>query len=524
MKFLRLLFLSALISIIIAATYSCSAEEDNTSTPNDTFESLKSEVSVIKYTITASASGGGVVSSSGGTYEKGTKVSITAVPDDGYKFVGWAGSNSNSTTLEITINSNLVVQAIFELKPVLQKGYDQSPVSYAKIAVIPIDFNDTPDEYKQMFPTKTEIKNLLIDQNVVNFFDDSSYGIFKYDVDVFDYFNLQISGYENDKLFSIEDIINQNYVIDGLEVSNYDHFMFVPIHDAGLVGAVMNAWAIKINGVNFEYGDINSFIVPVHIGYLNRDTQYKLSNSIIDKQLWDIPTGETSYIEGSSKYPFSDFQSTFMHEFIHALGIQTHSRSRTNGERFDYQEEITNNNGLLDLDYGDVFCIMGTAEWAISLTAVYRDFLGWHNDTVRERILEYGKHNVTLHSLNSRDKKGYVEIRIPGAFNEFSNIGYKNKGYFLEIRSKDDPWSSFLDHNELSENLQGVFIRKTDGYASWLLDASPTPNINYFGTTTPDIRDVVLKQDLSYENEEIKITVLSKNSDGSYDIEITIKD
>ena len=78
--------------------------------------------------------------------------------------------------------------------------------------------------------------------------------------------------------------------------------------------------------------------------------------------------------------------------------------------------------------------MMGTAEWAISLTAVYRDFLGWHNDTVRERILEYGKHNVTLHSLNSRDKKGYVEIRIPGSFNEFSNIGYKNKGYFLEIR------------------------------------------------------------------------------------------
>ena len=162
MKFLKLLFLSALISFIIAATYRCSAEEDNTSTPNDTVESLKSEISVIKYTITASASGGGVVSSSGGTYEKGTKISITAVPDDGYKFVGWAGSNSNSTTLEITVNSNLVVQAIFELKPVLQKGYDQSPVNYAKIAVIPIDFNDTPDEYKQMFPTKTEIKNLLI--------------------------------------------------------------------------------------------------------------------------------------------------------------------------------------------------------------------------------------------------------------------------------------------------------------------------------------------------------------------------
>ena len=52
---------------------------------------------------------------------------------------------------------------------------------------------------------------------------------------------------------------------------------------------------------------------------------------------------------------------------------------------------------------------------------------------------------------------------------------------------------------------------------------SPSENINYYNTITADIRDVVLKPNMIYENEEIRISVISKNQDGSFKVEIEIK-
>ena len=52
---------------------------------------------------------------------------------------------------------------------------------------------------------------------------------------------------------------------------------------------------------------------------------------------------------------------------------------------------------------------------------------------------------------------------------------------------------------------------------------TPSSNINFYGTVTPDLRDVVLKENQKYENDEIKITVISKNLNGSFDIEIVLK-
>ena len=53
---------------------------------------------------------------------------------------------------------------------------------------------------------------------------------------------------------------------------------------------------------------------------------------------------------------------------------------------------------------------------------------------------------------------------------------------------------------------------------------SPSENINYYNTITADIRDVVLKPNMIYENEDIRITVISMNQDGSFKVEIEIKD
>jgi hypothetical protein len=78
------------------------------------------------YTLTKSVNPGGSgtisLSPSGSTYTAGTTVTLTAIPASGYSFVNWTsdyaylnGSSNNPTI--ITVNSNLVIIAIFHESP-----------------------------------------------------------------------------------------------------------------------------------------------------------------------------------------------------------------------------------------------------------------------------------------------------------------------------------------------------------------------------------------------------------------------
>ncbi len=68
-----------------------------------------------KFNLSVSTSTGGTVSTSGGTFEKGTKVTITAIPDAEYLFENW--SNGSATNpIEVTVNSNMSIAANFALK------------------------------------------------------------------------------------------------------------------------------------------------------------------------------------------------------------------------------------------------------------------------------------------------------------------------------------------------------------------------------------------------------------------------
>ena len=67
------------------------------------------------YTLTITTSKGGTVSSEGGTYDEGTEVTITATPNDGYRFARWEGNDSTNESITISINSNETIQAIFEV-------------------------------------------------------------------------------------------------------------------------------------------------------------------------------------------------------------------------------------------------------------------------------------------------------------------------------------------------------------------------------------------------------------------------
>ena len=478
------------------------------------------------YPLTVSVVGEGSVNeellSAGKTteYTSGSVVRLTANPDSSWEFSSWSGSVSSTTNpIELTVDEAKTITATFDRN--IQGGYDQPAITNARIALIPIDFNDTESSIREDFPTKNELLTIVTSDKMRDYFSTISYDIFEYEVEIFDYINLQQPGLLDGSIYG-DEILNSQFEIPDLDPTEFDYLMFVPVHDYQLSGGRQNKWALTINGISYSYGQINSIMVPILVGYPNRNTQFAFQNSTVYKKQYSIPLGPTDSEEGDVVYDFSNFEQTFIHELIHALGIGTHSLSNTNGSRPDYEPIISSNNGLENKDYGDKFCVMGSGEYSVSLTSVYRDFLGWHNPVVREQLNDYGVYEVDLFPINTKDNTAFIEVRIPNRISEFSSQGYKNEGYFIEVRSQNDPQDSFLSNTHLNENLEGVFVRKTDGYSSWLLDMSPSENINFYNTITADIRDVVLKPNMIYENEEIRISVISKNQDGSFKIEIEI--
>ena len=116
MQCFRSLFIISSILILV----SCSKDSDGTSEVNLGSSSSSysgygntQTAAATQYSLTVTAGVGGSVSTSGGTYDDGTIVTITATPNDGYEFTGWNGSDSSNATIDITINSNTTLEALF---------------------------------------------------------------------------------------------------------------------------------------------------------------------------------------------------------------------------------------------------------------------------------------------------------------------------------------------------------------------------------------------------------------------------
>ena len=122
--------------------------------PSSDYGSTSTTTSVTQYSLTVTAGPGGSVSTSGGTYNDGSSVSITATPNDGYEFSGWNGSNSTNSTISVTINSNTIIEALFTEVPIIETSSIDTSIFNADL----IDFNyylhsSLPDEWITEFNT-----------------------------------------------------------------------------------------------------------------------------------------------------------------------------------------------------------------------------------------------------------------------------------------------------------------------------------------------------------------------------------
>ena len=123
MKKINIIFL--IFSFIISA---CSTEEEPT-TPNVTQTPNSETPPVNQYTLTVNTSYGGSVSTQGGSFNSGSQVTITAIPNEGFSFVEWVGNSSNEPTITITVNANQTIQALFEINDFESTSEDYSQIN-----------------------------------------------------------------------------------------------------------------------------------------------------------------------------------------------------------------------------------------------------------------------------------------------------------------------------------------------------------------------------------------------------------
>jgi len=126
--------------LFLTLVFSCSTEEEDT-TPPPTVQQPTPEPeppAPTQYTLTVTASEGGTVSTEGGTYDEGTEVTVTATPDDGYEFIEWDGNDNQSNSFTISINSNLTIQANFQIIQSNEDYYSSGDI----ITIEPVVFYD----------------------------------------------------------------------------------------------------------------------------------------------------------------------------------------------------------------------------------------------------------------------------------------------------------------------------------------------------------------------------------------------
>ena len=120
--------------------FSCSAEEEDTIPPQTVQEPTpEPEPSApTQFTLTVTAGEGGSVSTEGGTYDEGTEITVTATPDDGYEFIEWDGNDNQSNSFTISVNSNITIQANFQIIQSNENYYSSGDI----IPIEPLVFYD----------------------------------------------------------------------------------------------------------------------------------------------------------------------------------------------------------------------------------------------------------------------------------------------------------------------------------------------------------------------------------------------
>ena len=89
--------------LVIIIFISCSESSDDESS---------STTDSVTYSVEISATSGGTVDNSGGSFDSGSTLTVTATPNSGYAFINWSDGTTDNPK-ELNVNSNLTLTANF---------------------------------------------------------------------------------------------------------------------------------------------------------------------------------------------------------------------------------------------------------------------------------------------------------------------------------------------------------------------------------------------------------------------------
>ena len=89
--------------LVIIIFISCSESSDDESS---------STTDSVTYSVKISAASGGTVDNSGGSFDSGSTLTVTAAPNSGYAFINWSDGTTDNPK-ELNVNSNLTLTANF---------------------------------------------------------------------------------------------------------------------------------------------------------------------------------------------------------------------------------------------------------------------------------------------------------------------------------------------------------------------------------------------------------------------------
>ncbi|RPH28635.1 MAG: PKD domain-containing protein, partial [Bacteroidales bacterium] len=394
-----------------------------------------------------------------------------------------------------------------------------------RLGVFLIDFTDIPSDMRALWPTQSQWNTIMFNSKIKQYYDMISYNNCTVSGTVYNYTtsNLQYWNPSTGALKTVNEVIaSVNINAPGYNPANFDYVVFLIGHDARLGGSQSYSYTYRVNGVQYTKPGLVTFF---KIGKNNRVASNSIENSTVDKNSYLLPittTNPPTTEEDYVKHPLSNFEQTFIHELIHSLGIGAHANSRTNNGKPDYVSQDPNNNGYWNSEYGNLYDIMGgSASYGSSLNGYFRRHIRFMDDNMLHIFRTYTTQTVTVYPLNNTSGKRLIAIFHPAYPTQWPGL-YENDGYTLEVRTAGT-FDPMLTHNLLKGNLEGLFVIKNSGLQNLMLDMSPSPNIHYSWGDFYDIRDVVLKPGMVYENNDVKFSNVIKNGDGSFTVTIQVK-
>jgi M6 family metalloprotease-like protein len=374
----KLYLLSILTLTTIALIYSCSTEEEDTTTPPSVVATPEPEPPApTQYTLTVTAGEGGSVSTEGGTYDEGTEITITATPNDGYEFIGWEGSDSDSNSLTVTLNGDTSVQAIFLPETFLENresielckldrfygaigfGFPKyihslPSTGNLKFTLIFVDFDDSPAT-----ATIEEMKQ-LIEPISKSFYSSSSYG--KLNVQ-FDAINKWIRMTKNSGEYNMRREVSSgefhyNYLLEALNLADSEY----DFSNSDLFVVITNP-----DTENIDYG-------PAYIG----------------NDYWNFQAdGKTFYTSTSSGYDLNVWGGLWLnHEVGHLMGLP----DLYNYSGYPLWHGYVGQFSLMGLISGEAPDLFGYEKW----------MLGWLDDA-QIFCAQNGTSIVDIHPIESTD-------------------------------------------------------------------------------------------------------------------------